>query len=160
MPFLTGIVQCCAFDHRPPPPIPHRTNFEWSESRPILFLSLSLFFFPFTLDMSSCAAVLESLSKLSITPKTTSHESAADNKTWSTALSAANPGFDYQVTKTLILKPKTAKSATPTPVVAIALDATETNVTALGKKLGLKECRFANEDFLQGTFAVAKDAGR
>lgn len=110
--------------------------------------------------MSSCAAVLESLSKLSITPKTTSHESAADNKTWSTALSAANPGFDYQVTKTLILKPKTAKSATPTPVVAIALDATETNVTALGKKLGLKECRFANEDFLQGTFAVAKDAGK
>lgn len=109
--------------------------------------------------MSSCAAVLESLSKLSITPKTTSHEAAADNKTWSTALSAANPGFDYQVTKTLILKPKTAKSATPTPVVAIALDSTETNVTALGKKLGLKECRFANEDFLQGTFAVAKDAG-
>ncbi|KAI7849312.1 hypothetical protein BDC45DRAFT_574028 [Circinella umbellata] len=104
------------------------------------------------------STVLESLAKLSISPKSVSHEATVDNKAWSDALAAADLGFDYKVTKCLILKPKTAKTATPTPVVVIALDSTETNVTALGKKLSLKECRFANEDLLKGTFGVAKDA--
>ena len=106
------------------------------------------------------STVLESLAKLSISPKSVSHEATVDNKAWSSALAAADLGFDYKVTKSLILKPKTAKTATPTPVVVIALDSTETNVTALGKKLSLKECRFANEDLLKGTFGVAKDAGK
>ncbi|KAI8374687.1 uncharacterized protein BYT42DRAFT_577281 [Radiomyces spectabilis] len=108
--------------------------------------------------MASCDAVLETLSKLSLSPKTVSHESVPDNKAWSTVLSTAANDLTFQLTKTLILKPKTAKTAAPTPVVVIALDATETNATALGKHLGLKECRFANEDLLQGTFGVTKEA--
>lgn len=105
------------------------------------------------------ASVLDLLSKLSISPKTVSHEAAADNKAWKAALDAAAPGIDFKLTKSLILKPKTPKSAAPTPVVVVALDESETNVTQLGKKLGLKECRFANEDLLQGTFGVGKDQG-
>ncbi|ORZ01122.1 hypothetical protein BCR43DRAFT_561434 [Syncephalastrum racemosum] len=103
------------------------------------------------------ASVLDLLSKLSISPKTVSHEAAADNKAWKAALDTAASGIDFKLTKSLILKPKTPKSAAPTPVVVVALDESETNVTQLGKKLGLKECRFANEDLLQGTFGVGKD---
>lgn len=109
--------------------------------------------------MSASDAVLKVLSDLSIVAKTATHESAPDNKSWSAALSGSNLGFEYVLTKNLILKPKTAKTAKVTPVFVIALDTTETNATALGKKLKLKECRFANEDLLQGTFGVNKDGG-
>ncbi|KAJ1928736.1 hypothetical protein IWQ60_001785 [Tieghemiomyces parasiticus] len=59
--------------------------------------------------------------------------------------------------KTLVLKPKTAKSAAVTPVMIVALDETSTNLTALAKHLNLKEMRFANEDLLQSFFQVNKD---
>jgi prolyl-tRNA synthetase len=108
--------------------------------------------------MASCDAVLETLSKLSISPNTVSHDAVADNKIWTTTLSGSAPNVAYQVTKTLIFKPKTAKTATPTPVVVVALETTETNATALGKKLSLKDCRFANEDLLKDTFGVTKEA--
>lgn len=42
-----------------------------------------------------------------------------------------------------------SKTKTANPVFVIALDETDTNVTALGKALGLKELRFASEDFLK-----------
>ncbi|ORX52757.1 prolyl-tRNA synthetase [Hesseltinella vesiculosa] len=103
--------------------------------------------------MSSYDNVLESLKKLSIEPNTVSHDAVADNKDWSAIMQPSG-----QVTKTLIFKPKTAKSAAPTPVVVIALEATETNAAALSRHLGLKDCRFANEDLLQSTFATTKDA--
>ncbi|KAI8333033.1 hypothetical protein BC941DRAFT_380620 [Chlamydoabsidia padenii] len=108
--------------------------------------------------MANFESVITTLEQLSLQPKTVSHEPVADNKAWIAALTTLTIEQPYQVTKTLILKPKTAKSAAPTPVVVIALDATETNATALGKKLGLKDCRFANEDLLKDTFATTKDA--
>lgn len=108
--------------------------------------------------MSSSDAVLESLSKLSISPKTVSHNAVSDSKAWAEALNTVSNDITSEITKTLILKPKTAKTAAPTPVVVIALESTETNATALGKKLSLKDCRFANEDLLKGTFAVDKDS--
>ncbi|KAI8647277.1 YbaK/aminoacyl-tRNA synthetase-associated domain-containing protein, partial [Parasitella parasitica] len=106
--------------------------------------------------MATCDAVLEALGKLSITPKTVSHNAVSDSKAWTEAL--GNTNQDFHVTKTLILKPKTAKTAPVTPVVVIALESTETNTTALGKKLSLKDCRFASEDLLKGTFGVNKDS--
>ncbi|CAO3577658.1 unnamed protein product [Absidia cylindrospora] len=108
--------------------------------------------------MTNFESVIASLEKLSFTPKSLSHEPVADNKAWIAALNTLTVDQPYKVTKTLILKPKTAKFAAPTPVVVIALDATETNATAIGKKLGLKDCRFANEDLLKDTFATTKDA--
>lgn len=98
--------------------------------------------------------VLETLNKLSISPKVVSHVSVSDAKSWAEAL---NEEVTFALTKTLILKPKTAKTAPVTPIVVIALEATETNATALGKKLSLKDCRFANEDLLSATFKATKD---
>ena len=88
--------------------------------------------------MSAFDTVLETLSKLSISPKTVSHDAVSDNKAWAEALTNTKD-VSFEITKTLILKPKTAKTAAPTPVVVIALDATETNASALGKKLSLKD---------------------
>ncbi|KAI7866547.1 hypothetical protein BDF14DRAFT_1812647 [Spinellus fusiger] len=107
--------------------------------------------------MAHSGAVLESLAKLSLTPKTIDHAPVEENKAWTEVLAKAELGTDYQVTKTLILKPKTAKTAASTPVLVVALDSTEINVTALGKSLHLKECRFAGEELLQTTFGVQKD---
>ncbi|RCI03058.1 hypothetical protein CU098_001028, partial [Rhizopus stolonifer] len=86
---------------------------------------------------------------------TVSHDAVSDNKAWAEALTNTKD-VTFEITKTLILKPKTAKTAAPTPVVVIALDSTETNATALGKKLSLKDCRFANEDLLKETFQADK----
>ncbi|OBZ87364.1 putative proline--tRNA ligase C19C7.06 [Choanephora cucurbitarum] len=107
--------------------------------------------------MSAFDTVLETLSKLSISPKTVSHDAVSDNKAWAEALTNTKD-VSFEITKTLILKPKTAKTAAPTPVVVIALDATETNASALGKKLSLKDCRFASEDLLKDTFQAEKDS--
>ncbi|KAI8988224.1 hypothetical protein BDF20DRAFT_813883 [Mycotypha africana] len=106
---------------------------------------------------TSSQAVLERLAQLQISPKVVSHDSVNDNKAWAEALKDTND-VAFEITKTLILKPKTAKTATPTPVVVVALDSTEVNATALGKKLSLKDCRFANEDLLKETFSITKEA--
>ena len=60
--------------------------------------------------------------------------------------------------KVLVFKPKTAKSATPVPVVVIARDDTETSSSLLGKKLSLKELRLASEDLLSEFFSLNKDS--
>jgi prolyl-tRNA synthetase len=98
--------------------------------------------------------VLESLKKLSISPQVVSHGLVTDAKTWNESL---NKDVKFELTKTLILKPKTSKTAPVTPIVVIALESTETNATALGKKLSLKDCRFANEELLSTTFQATKD---
>ncbi|GHJ87251.1 hypothetical protein NliqN6_3653 [Naganishia liquefaciens] len=51
--------------------------------------------------------------------------------------------------KTLLFKPKTAKTAVPTPVLVIAKDDTETSAAAIGKLLNLKELRVASEDLMK-----------
>lgn len=98
--------------------------------------------------------VSETFKKLSISPKELEHVAVTDAKSWSEALTGAE---GFVLTKTLILKPKTAKTAAVTPVLVIALESTETNATAIGKKLSLKDCRFANEELLSSTFKATKD---
>ncbi|KAG6821860.1 hypothetical protein H0H93_014913, partial [Arthromyces matolae] len=65
---------------------------------------------------------------------------------------------DFELIKTLVYKPKTAKTATPVPVVVIARDSTETNSTAIGKALNLKELRLASADLLKEFFSLDKDS--
>ncbi|KAI9347536.1 hypothetical protein BD770DRAFT_395758 [Pilaira anomala] len=101
-------------------------------------------------------SVLETLTKLSISPKVVSHAPVSDAKSWAEALKTEDAS-SFELTKTLILKPKTAKTAPVTPIVVIALESSETNATAIGKKLSLKDCRFANEDLLTGTFKTTKE---
>jgi prolyl-tRNA synthetase len=60
--------------------------------------------------------------------------------------------------KTLVYKPKTAKTAAPTPVVVIAREQTETNSGAIGKKLNLKDLRVASEDLLTQFFSLDKNS--
>ncbi|KAI9244661.1 hypothetical protein BY458DRAFT_447686 [Sporodiniella umbellata] len=105
--------------------------------------------------MASCDAVLETLAKQSIQVSPVSHEPVLDTKTWADQLAGVTT-VAHQTTKCLIFKPKTAKTATATPVFVIALDSTETNSAALGKKLSLKDLRFASEDMLKETFNTKK----
>lgn len=57
-------------------------------------------------------------------------------------------------TKTLIFKPKTAKSAEPVPVVVFALASTATPTAAIAKIAGVKEPRMAKDDLVQQFFSV------
>lgn len=55
-----------------------------------------------------------------------------------------------------MFKPKTAKSATPTPVLIVSLESTEYSSSAIGKLLNLKELRLASEDLIKETFVGAQ----
>ncbi|PVF93478.1 putative proline-tRNA ligase, partial [Serendipita vermifera] len=87
-----------------------------------------------------------------------------DPSTWKSAIqdapsSNATVPANYKLTKTLVFKPKTAKSATPTPLVLIACEETDTRATnALGKQLNLKELRLATDDLINEFFGVDKSA--
>lgn len=58
-------------------------------------------------------------------------------------------------TKTLVFKPKTAKTATPVPVVVFAMASTATPAGAIAKAAGVKEPRLANEALVQEFFATS-----
>ena len=109
----------------------------------------------------SSDAITQSLAALSITDvaATVAHEPVDSPATWRNAL-RADPSSpeSFELLKTLVFKPKTAKTAVPVPVIVIARDEAETNSTALGKKLNLKELRLAHEDLLQNFFALDKDS--
>ncbi|KAI0053137.1 prolyl-tRNA synthetase [Auriscalpium vulgare] len=110
--------------------------------------------------MTSVEAATQALSALSITPyAAVEHAHAASPAAWKDALQSTPtaPG-DFELIKVLVFKPKTAKSATPVPVVVIARDETETSSGALGKKLNLKELRLASEDLLSEFFALDKNS--
>lgn len=64
----------------------------------------------------------------------------------------------FELIKTLVFKPKTAKTATVVPLVVIAAEQTQTSSGALGKKLNLKELRLASEDLLQEFFTADKNS--
>lgn len=117
-------------------------------------------FFSISTNMSSVDAITGKLAALSITPAATvSHASQSSPATWREALQAASgTPASFELTKTLVFKPKTAKSVTPVPVVVIAREETETNSTALGKKLNLKELRLASGDLLNEFFSLDKDS--
>ncbi|EGV63564.1 prolyl-tRNA synthetase [Yamadazyma tenuis] len=58
-------------------------------------------------------------------------------------------------TKTLVFKPKTAKTATPVPVIVFALQSTQTPSNVIAKAAGVKEPRLAKEDLIQEFFATS-----
>ncbi|RKP05829.1 hypothetical protein THASP1DRAFT_32338 [Thamnocephalis sphaerospora] len=105
--------------------------------------------------MTNFEAVQELLAKLSIAADTTSHASVASGDAWQAELT--KQAVNARVTKTLVLKPKTAKSATVAPVVVFALDDATVPLGPLAKKLGVKEMRMAAPDLLQEVFSVLKE---
>ncbi|KAJ7695144.1 hypothetical protein B0H17DRAFT_980395 [Mycena rosella] len=102
----------------------------------------------------------QSLASLSIAPAANvSHSDTTSPATWREALETnASTPKSFELIKTLVYKPKTAKTATPVPVVVIARDDTETNSAAIGKKLNLKDMRLASEDLLTEFFALDKNS--
>lgn len=110
--------------------------------------------------MSSLDQVTQALAALSIKPAATIPHAATNSPaSWKDALSAdPSSPKSFELIKTIVFKPKTAKSVTPVPVVVIAREETETASGALGKKLNLKELRLASEDLLLEFFALDKNS--
>ena len=112
----------------------------------------------------SLERTLSALATLAIEPKgSLTHAATSDPASWRAALDGSPPSTSaavpssYKLTKTLIFKPRTAKTATPVPVVLIASDETDTkNSTALAKSLNQKELRLAGDELIQEFFALDK----
>ena len=109
---------------------------------------------------SSVSDIVQKLKSLSIEPTAAiAHAETGSTATWKEALIASGSApKSFEIIKTLVYKPKTAKTATPVPVVVIARDETDTNSTAIGKKLNLKELRLASEDLLRDFFSLDKNS--
>ena len=117
-------------------------------------------------SIMSLETVLLSLAACKIDPKGSLAHAATttDPASWTSALERA-PSHDastpssFKLTKTLVFKPKTAKSAAPTPLIVIAREETDTRATnALGKQLGLKELRLATDDLIKDVYGAEKSA--
>ena len=107
-------------------------------------------------------SVLSSLKSLSISAgNVLSHASTSSPDTWKEALVSATTSVtgDFQYSKTLVFKPKSAKTAKPFPVVVVARLDTETNTGALGKEIGQKEMRLAAPELLAEFLGATKDDG-
>lgn len=110
--------------------------------------------------MASLESITQSLASLSIAPSASvTHATASSPSAWREALEASEGApKSFELIKTIVYKPKTARTATPVPLVVIARENTDVISGALGKKLNLKELRLASEDLLTEFFAVDKHA--
>ena len=136
----------------------HLITLERVESRPLRSFQRYQRF-PFQ-SMATLHSATQALAALSITPSDTiDHVSASSPAQWKEALQTASGGpKEFELLKVLIFKPKTAKGATPIPVVAVARDTTETSSSSLAKHLNLKELRLASDDLLSEFFSLDKDS--
>ncbi|TFY59063.1 hypothetical protein EVJ58_g6012 [Rhodofomes roseus] len=109
--------------------------------------------------MASVESITQSLTGLSIQPVAVVTHDATNATNWREALQASSSApQSFETLKTMVYKPKTAKTATPVPLVIIARESTEVNSTAVGKKLNLKDVRVASEDLLNEFFALDKNS--
>lgn len=135
-----------------------RVRLKCTESQKVKLIHHRAFTSPH--NMASLDIITKSLESLSIKPRAlVSHETTTSPTTWRQALLATESApKSFELIKTLVYKPKTAKTATPVPVVVIARDETETNSGAIGRTLNLKELRLASGDLLTEFFALDKDS--
>lgn len=106
-------------------------------------------------------AISSALSALSIqTEMMVKHAAANSPESWRSAVAdvASSLGFPTSnYTKTIVFKPKTAKTATPIPVVLIAKEDSEYNTNSVAKHLGHKEMRLAAPELLKEFLNASKD---
>ncbi|ANB10953.1 proline--tRNA ligase [Sugiyamaella lignohabitans] len=98
------------------------------------------------------SSLIKDLEGLSLT-----HEAPANNEEWASILAksdVAKFAGPYELTKVLVFKPKTAKTATPVPVVVVALNSTQTASNIVAKAAGVKEPRLANKDLINEFFGT------
>ena len=113
---------------------------------------------PSLLRTFTMESVTQALSALSLKPSTVAHVATDSPASWRAALATTPAPEPFQLVKTLVYKPKTAKTATAVPVVVIAPESSNPSSAAIGKKLNLKELRLANEDLLKELFSLDKDS--
>lgn len=110
--------------------------------------------------MATLDGIVQRLANLSITPAATvTHDPANSPQTWREALEAslfAPKAFD--LVKIAAYKPKTAKTATPVPLVVISSEKCDYTVASLARKLNLKEPRHMADEPLLEFFTVDKTA--
>lgn len=88
------------------------------------------------------------------------HAATTNSATWREALAGSNtPTNGYLLTKTLIFKPKVAKTQTARLIVVVALDDTATSAAQIAKAASEKEARFANADTVKEILGVTVEQG-
>lgn len=108
-----------------------------------------------TLNLSSTKVALPtSFEKYAVT-----HEATSNATTWKEALATTSTPNDYLLTKTLVFKPKVAKSAVATLIMVVALDSTATNAGQVAKAASEKEARFAAADVVKEALGVSVEQG-
>lgn len=103
-----------------------------------------------------------SINELDFGKLSISHDEPTDNDHWTSLLKEKNdPGFDFDVSKVLVFKPKTPKSQTPIPIVVVALASTQTPSGIIAKAAGAKDPRMASADLISEFFGgiSPKDVG-
>ncbi|KAI9293970.1 prolyl-tRNA synthetase [Neoconidiobolus thromboides FSU 785] len=86
------------------------------------------------------------------------HSIVTNPTEWQTAISSSTEQpSSYQLSKTLVFKPKTGKNAAVQPIVFITIDTAQFNTNAVAKFLGFKEMRLASGDLLSEIFKADKD---
>ena len=108
----------------------------------------------------SIESLTQSLAGLSIQlHAVVSHGETSSPAAWREALEASSSApKSFELIKTLVYKPKTAKTATPVPLVVIARENTDVVSSAVGKKLGLKDLRWASDDLLNEFLSLDKNS--
>ncbi|PKI82450.1 hypothetical protein MVES_003655 [Malassezia vespertilionis] len=105
--------------------------------------------------------ILAALTALSIAPAAcVTHAKSISQTAWIDSLGALPSGAvpeRYRLLKTMVFKPKTAKTDTPIPLLVITDDATQTSTGAIGAHMKLKELRLAAPELLQSTLGATKD---
>jgi len=108
-----------------------------------------------TLHLANAKVALpESFEKYAVT-----HETTSSSQSWKDALTTASTPKDYLLTKTLVFKPKVAKSAVATLIMVVALDNTATSAGQVAKAAGEKEARFAAADVVKEALGVSVEQG-
>lgn len=99
------------------------------------------------------ATIEDQLKGLSLQGKVLTHDAPANNDEWASILKSTNSSVkDYALTKTLVFKPKTAKSQEPVPVVLIALNDSATPSSVVAKAANVKDPRMAAADLVASFF--------
>ena len=107
-------------------------------------------------------SILAALSSLSLgdAPRVASHAATDSQAAWADALatlSADAAPTGYRLLKTLVFKPKTAKSDTPIPLLVVTDEKTQTSTAAIGAHMKLKDLRLAVPELLHATLGATKD---
>ena len=109
--------------------------------------------------MASLESVTQQLSSLSISPAASvTHQAASEPQQWRDAIEASGRAPEsFELLKTFVYKPKTAKTATVVPVVVIASEKSAGwGSQVIGKKFNLKDLRAASDDLLNEFFGLDK----